>query len=255
MSKKTAICALLLGREGSVGFHGKNTFPVLERPLMRYPMMSAENSRYITHKFFSTDSEAYKETGRKNGWEIIDRPPELATDTALGEDAILHAYKKIVEHLNGLEIEAIAQLFCNAATVLSSYIDRGVEMLRADPKADSVVTVSVYNMWSPLRARRLNNAGFLKPFVPFETFGDLKTLNCDRDSQGDVFFADMGLNLVRPRCIDNIENGILPQKWMGQKILPLKQWGGLDVDYEWQVPHLEFWLKEHGFTETQTPYD
>ena len=41
---------------------------------------------------------------------------------------------------------------------------------------------------------------------------------------------------------------------MGQKIYPLNQWGGCDVDYEWQVPGVEFWLRQHGFSETQIPY-
>ena len=90
--------------------------------------------------------------------------------------------------------------------------------------------------------------------MPFEAFGDPATLNCDRDSQGNVWFADMGLSLVRPRCLDRLESGLLPQKWMGRNILPLKQWGGCDIDYAWQLPGVEFWLREHGFTETATPY-
>ena len=92
----------------------------------------------------------------------------------------------------------------------------------------------------------LGDDGLLHPFVPFETFGDPKTLNCDRDSQGDVWFADMGTSVVRPRCLENLSAGLLPQKWMGQKICPIKQWGGCDVDYEWQIPMVEFWLKKHG---------
>ncbi len=35
----------------------------------------------------------------------------------------------------------------------------------------------------------------------------------------------------------------------------MKQWGGLDVDYEWQIPQVEFWLQAHGFSEQRTPYD
>lgn len=253
--KNNAVVALLLGRAGSIGFPGKNTFPLMGRPLMRYPMLAAENSKYVTHRFFSTDSEEYKAIGRANGWDIIDRPDYLATKTALGEDAIVHAMGEIKKRLAGTEVEMVAQLFCNAATVLAFHIDQGVGMLRADANADSAVTVSVYNMWSPLRARKVNAGGYLAPFVPFETFGDPKTLNCDRDSQGDVCFADMGLNLVRPYCIENIHNGLLPQKWMGKKILPIKQWGGCDIDYEWQVPQTEFWLRKHGFSESKTPYD
>ena len=105
------------------------------------------------------------------------------------------------------------------------------------------VTVSSYNMWSPLRARKINDQGLLDPFVPFETFGDPSKLNCDRDSQGDVWFADMGLSVVRPRCMDNLQTGLLPQKWMGQKILPIYNEAGLDVDYEWQIGQVEWWIK------------
>lgn len=251
---KKAICALMLGREGSIGLPGKNTFPILGRPMMRYPMMAAENSQFVTHKFFSTDSEKYKDIGRENGWEIIDRPDYLATKEAKGEDAFVHAYSEIKKRLSDWEIEVVAQLHANSATLLARHIDLGVEMLRKNPDADSAVTVSVYNMWSPLRARKLNANGYLDPFVPFETFGDPKTLNCDRDSQGNVYFADMSLSLVRPHCLENIDEGLLPQKWMGKKILPIENEGGLDVDYDFQMPQTEFWLRKHGFTETKTPY-
>ncbi len=36
---------------------------------------------------------------------------------------------------------------------------------------------------------------------------------------------------------------------MGQHIGSIPNWGGCDVDYEWQVPIVEFWLKAHGFSE------
>jgi len=149
-------------------------------------------------------------------------------------------------------VEIIVLLFCNAVTVTSELIEEGIRVLRENPEIDSAVSASTYNMWSPLRARKIGDDGLLHPFVPFETFGDPKTLNCDRDSQGDSWFADMGVSIVRPRCLENIEDGLLPQKWMGQKIYPLKQWGGCDVDYEWQIPQVEYWLRKHGFTENQT---
>jgi hypothetical protein len=57
----------------------------------------------------------------------------------------------------------------------------------------------------------------------------------------------MGVSIVRPKNLEHLEDGLLPQKWMGQNIYPLKQWGGLDVDYEYQMPQVEFWLKKHGF--------
>lgn len=251
------IAALLLGREGSIGFPGKNTYPVLGRPLLLYPILAAKNSLYIDEIYFSTDSETYKRIGREQGIFIIDRPPELATKEALGEDAFAHGYRFIRDKYKseGKEVELIVLLFCNAATILAETIDHGIEILRANPDYDSAVTASCYNMWSPLRARRSGTDDLLHPFVPFEIFGDPKTLNCDRDSQGDVWFADMGVSIVRPHCLEDLSYGILPQKWMGQRIYPLKQWGGCDVDFEWQVPMVEYWLKKHGFNEEKTPYE
>ena len=79
------------------------------------------------------------------------------------------------------------------------------------------MTVSIFNMYSPLRARKLDNNGFLQPFVSFDYFGDPKKLNCDRDSQGNAYFADMSYSITRSKALDDIENGLLPQKWMGKK--------------------------------------
>ena len=247
------IAALLLGREGSSGFPGKNTYPILGRPMMVYPILAARHAKYIDEVFVSTDSDRIKKIAADLGASIINRPPELATKEALGEDAYAHGYRHIRETAKR-PLELMVLLFCNAPTILSSTLDEGISALRADPSLDSAVTVSVYNMWSPLRARKLDAAGLLVPFVPFETFGDPATLNCDRDSQGDVYFADMSTSIVRPHCLENLRSGMLPQRWMGNRIFPLKQWGGCDVDYEWQVPQVEFWLRKHGFTETVIPY-
>lgn len=250
---KSKVYALLIGREGSVGFPGKNLYPVLGRPMMAYPLLAAINSKYVDEVYVSTDSPKIMEIAKNYGAKIIKRPPELCTKEALGEDVFVHGYKYIKDVLKR-DIEIMVLLFCNAPTILASTIDKGVEVLRKNKEIDSAVTVSIYNMWSPLRARRLGKDGFLHPFVPFETFGDPMDLNCDRDSQGDVYFADMSASIVRPRCLDNIKEGLLPQKWMGKKIYPLKQWGGCDVDYEWQMPGVEYWLKERGFTKGKTPY-
>ena len=215
---------------------------------MAYPILAAQKARTVDRVYLSTDSEKMKALGHKLGARIIERPPELATHTALGEDAYAHGYRVIRDQLQQekRDLEAMVLLFCNAPCLTGSLIDAGVEALRNDSTLDSAVSVSVYNMWSPLRARRLNQEGRLLPFVPFETFGDPKQLNCDRDSQEEVFFADMGVSVVRPRCLENLKEGLLPQRWMGQNIHPLKQWGGLDVDYKWQIPQVEFWLKAHG---------
>ncbi|MFH1593913.1 MAG: cytidylyltransferase [Candidatus Omnitrophota bacterium] len=240
------IVALLMGRKMSQGFPGKNLKKVLGEPLASYPMKAARGCALVDKIYLSTDDDRLAVLAKSNGVEVIERPPRLCADSALGEDVYVHAYEVAKERNKGEQIELIVLLMCNAPTITSETLSQGINVLKDKPQYDSAVTVSRYNMWSPLRARRIAEDGLLKPFVPFEAFGDPKTLNCDRDSQGDVWFADMGASIVRPRCLENLQAGLLPQKWMGQKIYPLKQWGGFDVDYEWQMPLVEYWLKRHG---------
>lgn len=247
------IAALLLGREGSVGFPGKNLMRVLGRPLSEYPLRAALAAQSVDAVYLSTDSAKLKELARKHGAQVIDRPACLCTKEALGEDAYAHGYRHIKDTLKQ-DVELMILLFCNAPCVLPSHIDEAVKVLREHPDYDSAVTVSRYNMYSPARARRLTPEGLLQPFIPFENYPEGMKINCDRDAQGDVYFADVCLSVVRPRCLENLHEGVLPQKWMGRRIAPIQNWGGLDVDYEWQVPQVEFWLRKNGFTEAEAPY-
>ena len=241
------IIAILIGRDGSTGFPGKNVFPVLGRPLVAHPLLAARQAPSVARIYVSTDSPRLKEIGREYGADIIDRPAHLCTKAALGEHAYQHAHQVIGRDLAaaGIVPELYVLLMANAPTISAAMIEDGIRVLRENPDYDSAVSVSCYNMWSPLRARRIGADGLLHPFVPFEIFGDPKTLNCDRDSQGDVWFADMGVSIVRPRNLDHLEEGLLPQKWMGQKIHPLRQEGGLDVDYAWQMPQAIYWLEQN----------
>lgn len=239
--------AIILGRKGSTGFPGKNLHPVLGRPMAYYAIQTAADVVGQDHVFLSTDDEDLKSLARGMGVNVIHRPPGLCTKDALGEDAFVHAYDYLVGAAwkSGMEVSEAILMFCNAPTVTPRAIHAGIFALREHPEYDSAVTVSRYNMWSPARARSIGEDGMLHPFLPEALAG----ANCDRDSSGDVWFADMGASIVRPRCLENIAGGLPPQRWMGRKIYPIKQEGGLDVDYPWQIPMAEHWLREHGHAE------
>ncbi len=237
------VVGLLMGRKNSQGFPGKNLYPIAGKPMMMYPLLAALGSKLVDEVYVTTDDERIMKLASKHGAKIIHRPPELCTSKALGEAVYEHGYHWIKEHAEK-PVDIIVLLMCNAATITSDLIDQGIKKLKADPSIDSAVSVSVYNMWSPIRARKVNKDGLLEPFIPFEKYGNIN-ISCDRDSQGDVYFADMGVSIVRSRCIENMKDGVLPQRWMGKRIYPLKQWGGFDVDYEWQIPALEYWVKKN----------
>lgn len=245
------IVALLVGRGGSVGMPNKNVYPVLGRPLMSYPLLAAINSKLVDKIYVSTDSKKIQDVAIKYNAEVIDRPKELATSDAVMEEVLAHGYKYIKEKENK-KIEFIIILMCNAVMIMPEIIDKGIEVLRKNKNIDSAITVSDYNMWSPIRARKVGADGLLHPFVPFEQF-EFK-VDSNRQKLDTVYFHDCGASVVRPSCIENIKEGLLPQKWMGKKIYPLKQVGGLDIDYKYEIPLVESWLKEKGFTENLTPY-
>ena len=55
----------------------------------------------------------------------------------------------------------------------------------------------------------------------------------------------MSVSVVRPKCLEKMEEGLLPQKWMGKKIAPIFSYAGFDLDFDWQVPILEHWIKKN----------
>ena len=113
------IPALIIARSGSTGFPGKNVFPVLGRPLMTYPLLAAQESKLVDCSYISTDSAEMRTIGVDYGAEYIERPPELCTNTALGEDAFKHGYEVIRDRLadEGESLELIVLLFANLAQV------------------------------------------------------------------------------------------------------------------------------------------
>ena len=237
------IIALLIGRQGSKGFPGKNIKKYAGLHSFQYPLVAASKSKYIDKIYINSDIDLIKKFKKKYNLNFLVRKKKFSHSAALGEDVFLDSY----EQLKKIEkkIDLLVLLFANAPTVNGELIDKGIEKIIKDRNADSCISVNILNMYSPLRARALKGK-YLKPFVKFEYFSkNIETLNCDRDSQGEVIFADGSFSIVRPRVFKNIKKNLLPMKWMGQKILPLFQEFGLDVDYEWQSSLVSSWIKKN----------
>lgn len=235
------IIGLMLGRGGSTGFPGKNTYEVLGHPLMEYPILAARKSKYVDKIYVSTDDATIKSIARRNGCEVIDRPDYLCTKEALHQDAMLHGYQYVKDTEKDLEFIVLMQ--CNAPFVLARHIDEGIEKLRQHPEVDSAATVSEYNMFSPARARTITGDGMIQNAIPSDYFDS--QVSCDRNSTGNIYYADAGTFICRPRCFEHLEEGMLPYRWMGRSSIAIMNEYGLDVDAPWQIPQVEYWLKEH----------
>jgi hypothetical protein len=235
------VVCVLTARKDSKGYPGKNLLEINGKRLFEWVVLEASNANAINSFHVNTDSEEIIQWTAKHGWGSIPRPSELATDTALSEEVFIQSLDWIEKNI-GLEVDLLVLLMANSPTFTSKEIDKAVKILIENPEYDSAVTVSKYNMWSPIRARKINSSGLLEPFVPLDRIGELDAFNSGRDSQGDVWFADMGFSVVRSRNLRNIEYGQLPQRWMGKNIYPITHEGGLDLDYPYQVGQLEWWI-------------
>lgn len=235
------IVCVLTARKDSKGYPGKNLLKINGKRLFEWVVLEASNASSINSFYVNTDSEEIMQWTAKQGWGLIPRPPELATDSSLSEEVFIQSLDWLEKNIN-LEVDFLVLLMANSPTFTSKEIDAAVKILIENPEYDSAVTVSKYNMWSPIRARKINSFGLLEPFVPLDRIGELDAFSSGRDSQGDVWFADMGFSVVRSSSLRNIEGGQLPQRWMGKNIFPIIHEGGLDLDYPYQVGQLEWWI-------------
>ena len=245
------IVGLQIGKETSTGSPGKNYMNILGRQLNEYSLMAAYHCKEVDLLYISTDSPAIMSSAKKYDAKIINRPKELATPESLTEDVLIHAYDYIKRDL-GFTPEMIVLLFANTPTIDLKKLSQGIKILRDDNTLDSCFSVARYNMFSPTRAKVIDENNILSSAIDLNVFGDISSI---RSSQGDIYFADLTIQIMKPICFKDMYNGNPPLRWMGKKTYALKVDYGFDLDENWQIPVLEHWLFKNGFTKDKTPYD
>lgn len=85
------ITAIITARGGSKGIPRKNIRDICGKPLIAYSIEAALNCSIVNDCYVTTDDSEIKDAARMWGAQVIDRPAELASDTALSSDAVAHA--------------------------------------------------------------------------------------------------------------------------------------------------------------------
>jgi len=236
------VVGIIMGRRGSRGFPGKNLYPVCGKPMVEWVVQSAVCSK-IDRVYVTTDDSDIMRIGELYGCETIRRPKELCDSSALGDAVYQHAYQEIVDRVGPVNL--VVMLCANAPTFSAGQINDGLGTLARDSNYDSACTVSKYNWYSPNRARRIEN----NVVVPYdERVVDVGS--CDRDSTGDCYFYDCCVGIARPHGMEHMEEGQPPQKWLAGRIYPILNEGGLDIDSEFQLGQVEWWLRKYGMGNT-----
>jgi CMP-N,N'-diacetyllegionaminic acid synthase len=83
--------AIIPARGGSKGIPKKNIVDFCGHPLLAWTIACCHRCRWINGIFVTTDDSEIAAVARRYGAEVIVRPPELSTDTADSESALIHA--------------------------------------------------------------------------------------------------------------------------------------------------------------------
>lgn len=147
--------AVILSRAGSKGLQNKAVLPLCGKPVIGYTFSHARHSESLDATCISTDSSRVAQLARAAGIEVIDRPLELATDTAAVDEAVRHALTEY-ESRHEFHADAIVLLYGNVPVRAPGIVDRAVEHL-IRTGADSVRTVAPVGKHHPDWMHRLEH--------------------------------------------------------------------------------------------------
>jgi CMP-N-acetylneuraminic acid synthetase len=117
--------------------------------MMAYGISAAVNSGLFQKVFVSSDDGEIGRVAEWYGAEFIERPPELATDTAKSIDAITHVLR--VAEQRDMEPECICQILPNCPLVTSADVIEHWESFRSSDRSFQISVVNyrcVYPEWA-----------------------------------------------------------------------------------------------------------
>lgn len=243
--------ALIIGKKNSIGVPGKNLNSILGRPSAEYAFIAAKYAN-CDKIYVSTDSQKIALIGKDYNAIHIPRPSELANPNSLTEDVLLHSYEFIKNDLKTIEkINTISLLFCNNPAINVDLLKQAIKFTSSTKEFDSCFSVAKYDMFSVSRARKIDGEGQIHSFIDLSKEENVSSI---RDSQGATYFCDLSIQVMKPICFEDMENGQLPFKWQGKKSKAIETDFGFDIDSKWQEVVVEYWLIKHGYTESQIPW-
>ena len=164
MYKNNKILGLITARGGSKGLPGKNTRPLLGKPLIAWTIDQAISSNYLDKIVVSTDSKDIADVAKLYGAEVpFLRPKYLATDTSTSIDVINHA----LDYLNEQDqhFEYIVLLEPTSPLRETSDIDSAIEdLINHSFRATSIVAVSKVEVAHPMFCVKLDENNFIGPY-------------------------------------------------------------------------------------------
>ncbi len=152
-SMSTHALAVILARAGSKGLPRKNILPLAGRPMIAHTIEAAMQASRIDRVCVTTDLPEAAEIARSMGAVIVERPAELATDTAAVDAAARHAVEACGH--TGSAVTHVALLYGNVPVRSPGVIDLAMQRL-ITTGCDSVRSVRPVDKQHPDWLHRLD---------------------------------------------------------------------------------------------------
>ncbi len=153
--------AIILARGGSKGVKGKNVTPIAGRRCIAWTIDAALAAAGVSRVIVSSDCPRALREAREHGVETIERPRDLASDTARIDDAARHAVSTAAPEAG--PTQALVILYANVPVRPAGLIDRSLELL-ASSGCDSVQSYARVGKHHPWWTARVGEDGRVGPW-------------------------------------------------------------------------------------------
>jgi len=158
------VVAIVPARGGSKSIPRKNLRPLGGVPLLCYSIEAGLSARHVDRVIVSTDDAEIAAIARRFGADVpFMRPASLGEDLTPDMPVFEHALRWLVEHDNWSP-EIVVQLRPTSPVRPVGCVDAAIDLLRADPDADSVRGVTQASQ-NPYKMWRLQADGGLAPLL------------------------------------------------------------------------------------------
>lgn len=222
---------VIIARGGSKRIPGKNIKDFCGKPLIAWTIEEAKKSKYMKRIIVSTDDAEIARVAKEYGAEVpFMRPAELAQDLTPDLPVFEHALLWLKEH-EGTMPEIVGHLRATGPMRKVEDMDKGIEMLIAKPKYDSVRAV-IPTPLHPMKTYKLEGDTLL-PFIPEEVYGIKEPYNEPVQKLPKAYASAGYFSAIRAATI-------LDQKSMtGKKILgyvcEAKNASDIDTSFDWMI--------------------
>ena len=217
---------IILARGGSKGIPRKNLRLLNERPLIAHSILDAMEAQLVNQVYVSTDDQEIAIIAKELQASVIERPADLAGDTASSESALIHALSAIEKA--EVKSDLIVFLQCTSPVRTGADIDAAIQKLQAE-EADSLVSVSPSHR-----------------FLWEQVSGEAKSINYDyrhrprRQDMNPQYVENGSIYIFKPWVLKELGNRL------GGKIslFPMSEAAAHEIDSPLDFEIAEFLLKQ-----------